>query len=74
MTEGAQNWPFLICTTRPVRAAATMRSVWRHRNAGIWIMSATFPTASAWLASWMSVMTGRPYVSLTFCNTLQDTP
>ena len=29
------NWPFLTCTAAPVRAAASNRSVWRHRKAGI---------------------------------------
>ena len=35
MSHGARNWPFLTLTTRPVSAAATSRSVWRQRNAGI---------------------------------------
>ena len=34
MSSGARNWPFLMLTTLPVRAAATIRSVWRDRNAG----------------------------------------
>ena len=41
MSSGARNWPFLMLTTRPVCAAATSRSVWRHRNAGICRTSAT---------------------------------
>ena len=32
---GAMNWPFLMFTVLPVWAAATRRSVWRHRKAGI---------------------------------------
>ena len=30
-------------TGRPERAQALMKSVWRQRNAGIWMMSATSP-------------------------------
>ena len=41
MSSGARNWPFLRLTTRPVRAAATIRSVCRERNAGICRTSAT---------------------------------
>lgn len=70
ITEGAQNCPFLMWMTRPVRAAATMRSVCRHRKAGIWMMSATSAIASACDASWMSVMIGSPSVSFTTFNTL----
>lgn len=70
ITDGPQNCPFFMCITRPVRAAATMRSVCRHRKAGIWMMSATAAIASAWDASWMSVMIGSPSVSLTTCSTL----
>lgn len=71
MTDDAQNCPFFIWMTLPVLAAATRRSVCRHRKAGIWMMSATLPTASAWLASCMSVIMGIPYRSFTFCSTLQ---
>ena len=70
MTEGAQNWPFLIWMTRPVRAAAATRSVWRQRKAGIWMMSATAATASACPGSWMSVTMGTPYVAFTLASTL----
>ena len=41
MSSGARNCPFLMLTTRPVRAAATSRSVCRDRNAGICSTSAT---------------------------------
>ena len=34
MSHGARNWPFLTLTTLPVAAAASNRSVCRHRNAG----------------------------------------
>ena len=41
ITEDAQNWPFLMLITFPVFPAATNRSVWRHRKAGICMTSAT---------------------------------
>lgn len=41
-TDEAQNWPFLMLITFPVFPAATKRSVWRHRNAGICMTSATW--------------------------------
>src|SRR5205807_296056 len=41
MSPGATNWPFLTLTGLPVAAAARSRSVWRHRNAGIWSTSST---------------------------------
>ena len=34
------------------------------------MMSATSATFAAWLASWMSVMMGTPYVSFTFFKML----
>src|SRR5258708_2957271 len=42
MSHGARNWPFLMLIAHPVFAAASIRSVWRESNAGIWIMSTTF--------------------------------
>ena len=42
MSCGATNCPFLMFTMRPVRPAATSRSVCRQRNAGICRMSADF--------------------------------
>jgi hypothetical protein len=33
---GFMNWPFFTNTARPVAAAASRRSSWRHRNAGTW--------------------------------------
>jgi len=46
-TGGLTGWPAASAAhpqptpTHPVLAAATSRSVWRHRKAGIWMMSAT---------------------------------
>ena len=37
----AIHCPFFTFTARPARPAATSRSVWRQRNAGIWSTSAT---------------------------------
>ncbi len=58
MSQGAMNWPFLTLTILPVAAAATTRSVWRHRNAGICSTSATAAAASTWATSWTSVRIG----------------
>ena len=60
MSQGATNWPFLMLTARPVLPAATSRSVWRQRNAGIWSTSAASAATSQWAGSWTSVRTGRP--------------
>ena len=47
MSHGARNWPFFTFTTRPVSAAATSRSVWRQRKAGICSTSAACATCRA---------------------------
>ena len=59
------NCPFLTFTGRPVAAAASSRSVWRARNAGIWSRSTTSAIGLAWIVSWTSVVTGRPVSALT---------
>jgi hypothetical protein len=41
MSCGARNWPFLMFTGLPDCAAAWMKSVWRHRNAGVCSTSTT---------------------------------
>ena len=63
MSQGARNCPFLTLTGRPVSAAATRRSVWRQRKAGICSASTASATGAHWPLSWTSVMTGRPRVS-----------
>ena len=63
MSHGARNWPFLMLTARPVRAAATIRSVWRQRKAGICRMSTTSAAGAHWSISCTSVSTGRPVTS-----------
>src|ERR1700722_13413436 len=60
MSHGARNCPFLTLTTLPVAAAASNRSVCRHRNAGICSTSTACATSVHCAASWMSVSTGRP--------------
>ena len=62
---GARNWPFFTFTTRPVLAAASRRSVCRHRKAGIWSTSTTSPTMAHWSFSCTSVRTGSPNFSFT---------
>ena len=41
ISGGDTNWPFLILTARPELPAATSKSVWRQRNAGICSTSQT---------------------------------
>ena len=50
MSQGARNCPFLTLTARPVRAAATRRSVWRQRKAGICRTSTASATRRALVA------------------------
>ena len=65
MSAGERNCPFLMLTTRPVRAAATRRSVCRERNAGICSTSAISATGAACDGSWMSVRIGTPAAART---------
>src|SRR5882762_7081478 len=54
-----------MLTARPVRPAATRRSVCRQRNAGIWMTSRTSAACSAWAGSCTSDSTGTPTSDLT---------
>ena len=65
MSAPDRNCAFLIFTVLPVFAAATSRSVWRQRNAGIWITSTTSPTGAACHDSWMSVRSFSPHFART---------
>ena len=47
ISQGARNWPFFMLTGFPVAATASMRSVWRQRNAGVWSISTTSATGAA---------------------------
>ena len=60
MSQGARNWPFLTLTGLPVAAAASSRSVWRQRKAGICSTSTTSATAAHCSGSCTSVTTGQP--------------
>ena len=57
---GREELAFLTFTTRPVSAAARMRSVWRQRKAGICRTSMNSAAISASLGEWTSVVTGMP--------------
>ena len=46
MSHGARNWPFLTFTTLPVAPAASSKSVWRQRKAGICRISTAFATSA----------------------------
>ena len=71
MSQGETNWPFLMLTTRSLKAAATRRSVWRHRKAGICRMSATSATVDTSPASCTSVRIGNLYLVLYFFENAQ---
>src|SRR2546427_90318 len=50
-SQGDRNWPFLMLTAARERPASTSRSVWRGRNAGIWMTSHTSAAGATWLGS-----------------------
>jgi hypothetical protein len=58
MSQGARNWPFLTLIAFPVLAAATRRSVCRHKKAGICSTSTADATRAHCSASCTSVSTG----------------
>ena len=60
MSSGARNWPFLMLTGLPARATASMKSVCRHRNAGVCSTSTTAATAAISSSACTSVSTGTP--------------
>jgi hypothetical protein len=60
MSCGARNWPFLMFTGLPLWAQARMKSVWRHRKAGVCSTSTTAATGLISSISWTSVSTGTP--------------
>ncbi|MCY1550965.1 hypothetical protein D9M68_872600 [compost metagenome] len=60
MSQGARNWPFLMFTGLPLCATARMKSVWRHRKAGVCNTSTTLATSATCDVSCTSVSTGRP--------------
>jgi len=60
MSSGARNWPFLMLTGLSVAAQVWMKSVWRHRKAGVCSTSTTAATSWTWAVSCTSVSTGTP--------------
>ena len=60
MSQGARNWPFFTLIARPVRPAATSRSVWRQRKAGICSTSTASAAGAHWSGACTSVSVGRP--------------
>src|SRR3982074_3220145 len=60
MSHGARTCPFFTLTILPVAAAATSRSVCRHRKAGICSTSTAYVNSQHFEASWPSVSTGMP--------------
>jgi len=60
MSPGARNWPFLMFTGLPLTAQARMKSVWRHRNAGVCSTSTTSATSGTSSSVCTSVSTGTP--------------
>ncbi len=65
MSSGARNCPFLMFTGRPAAATAWMKSVCRHRKAGVCSTSTTDATSGTSAASCTSVSTGTPTWRLT---------
>ena len=58
-----------MLTGRPLAATALMKSVWRHRKAGVCSTSTTSATGLIWSISWTSVTTGTPIWRLTSAST-----
>src|SRR5690606_11502566 len=69
MSCGARNWPFLMFTGRPLCATARMKSVWRHRKAGVCSTSQTAAAGAMSSSLCTSVITGTPSSALTLAST-----
>jgi hypothetical protein len=65
MSPGARNWPFLMLTGLPQEATAWMKSVCRHRKAGVCSTSTTAATWGTSASVCTSVSTGTPTRSRT---------
>src|ERR1700674_520776 len=74
MSSGARNWPFLIFTGLPADATARMKSVCRHRNAGVCNTSTTAATSAISSFSCTSVRTGTPTCRLTSARMRSPSP
>jgi hypothetical protein len=71
ISQGERNWPFLIFTGLPALATFWMKSVWRHRKAGVCSTSTTLVTSSSGVYSCTSVSTGRPNCRFTSLKTFK---
>ena len=71
MSCGARNWPFLMFTGRPLCATARMKSVCRHRKAGVCSTSTTAATAAISASLCTSVSIGTPQLALDLGQDLQ---
>ena len=60
MSQGAKNCPFLMFTGLPDWATARMKSVWRHKKAGVCSTSTTLATVLTCDSSCTSVRIGTP--------------
>src|SRR3970040_855501 len=70
ISPGDRNCPFLMLTALPALATFWMKSVCRHRNAGVCSTSTTAVTSSSGVYSCTSVSTGTPSWRLTSLSTL----
>src|SRR3970040_1114059 len=70
ISHGDRNCPFLMLTALPALATFWMKSVCRHRNAGVCSTSTTAVTSSSGVYSCTSVSTGTPSWRLTSLSTL----
>src|SRR5260363_153474 len=60
ISYGDRNWPFLMLTDLPERAQAWMKSVCRHRKAGVCKTSTTAAARATSCSVCTSVSTGTP--------------
>ena len=60
MSAGAINWPFFMLTGLPDFAQAIIKSVWRHKKAGVCSTSTTAATSFTCCSVCTSVNTGTP--------------
>jgi hypothetical protein len=70
ISQGDRNWPFLMLTGLPALATFWMKSVWRHRKAGVCSTSTTAATSFIGVYSCTSVSTGTPSWRFTSSSTL----
>ena len=71
ISQGDRNWPFLMLTGLPALATFWMKSVCRHRKAGVCSTSTTLATSSIGVYSCTSVSTGTPSWRFTSASTFR---